>query len=266
MNQREKSAIERTREAWAERNPGEAELHQLRALALAAVPARSLSEALSEDSLGLIVEPKRATAARGTIHEDLDVAAVARECQAAGATAISVVTEQSLSQGSVADLRLARSVCELPLLARDFVVHPGQVYELRAAGADALFIPVMAFVDDGDEAQELLGHLVQLAYDLGMEVVASVRTEAELEVALEADAEVINIDNRDDRGHIDVERTFDLLAAVPAGTAVISESVANAGEVAQLHRAGVDALLLDEGHVEAGLTNALAIFNDLALD
>lgn len=265
MNQREKRAIEQARERWGDDVPA------------GAAPAddhghdapgtRSLSEALSEARLGLIVEPKRATAERGIINADLDLVAVARECDAAGATALSIVTEPTLSQGSVADLRAARSACDLPLLARDYVVHPRQVHELRAAGADALVLPVVAFLEAGDLEPELsLAALVRLSYELGMEVVASVRTEEELEAALEADAEIINIDNRDDRGNVDVERTLDLLAQVPVGTAVISESIASADEVAQLHRAGVDALLLDEGHIETDLANALAVYADLALD
>jgi indole-3-glycerol phosphate synthase len=99
-----------------------------------------------------------------------------------------------------------------------------------------------------------------------MEIVLSVCTGDELDLALAYDADALNIDNRDDDGHVDVDRTFELLAAVPVGWPVISESVASASEVARLHRAGVDALLLDEGHLDSGLTNALAVFADLTLD
>lgn len=228
---------------------------------------RSLGEALSEDALALIVEPKRATARRGTINPSLDVSTVVRECEVGGAKAISVVTEPHLSGGSIDDLVAARAASELPLLARDFVVDVRQVAELHAAGADALFIPVTVFedVEDLREGQRL-ADIVRATAELGMESVLSVRSEEELELALDADPDVLNIDNRDDDGHIDVERTFELLAAVPAGKPVISESVARGEEVARLHRAGVDALLLDEGHLETGLSNALAVFHDLTLD
>jgi indole-3-glycerol phosphate synthase len=261
MNARQREIVEELRRRYAElagepRPEGDA-------------PAgwRSLGEALSEDALALVVEPKRATARRGTINPALDVAAVVRECQAGGAAAISVVTEPQLSGGSLADLVAARGACELPLLARDFVVDVRQVHELRSAGADALFIPVMVF-DDVDDLRpgQRLDDIVDSAMALGMEVVLSVCNEDELELALAADPDVLNIDNRADDGRIDVERTFELLAAVPAGKAVISESVARGEEVARLHRAGVDGLLLDEGHLDTGLTNALAVFHDLTLD
>ena len=228
---------------------------------------RSLLEALSADDLALVVEPKRATARRGTINPDLDLEALVRECEQAGAAAISIVTEPELSGGAVADLVAARRACQLPLLARDFVVDVRQVYELRAAGADALFVPVFPFVDSDDlPSGQQLGDIAEAALRLNMELVLSVRTEEELECALEADPDALNIDNRDDDGRIDVERTFDLLAAVPVGKPVISESVADGREVARLHRAGVDGLLLDEGHLDTGLANALAVFADLSLD
>lgn len=255
---------------------GDPALGELQARASAAPPPRSLAEALSIDELALIVEPKRATSARGTINPDLDVAALAEECEAAGASAISVVTEPELSHGTVADLVAARGACDLPLIARDVVVDVRQVLELRAAGADALLVPMEAHVDRDDDSDEdaeggppdssSLAAIIDAAHRLGMDVVLSVCGEEELEAALEHDADALNIDNRDDRGAVDVERTFELLAAVPVGWPVISESVASASEVAKLHKAGVDALLLDEGHLDIGLTNALAVFADLTLD
>ncbi|MCW2924856.1 MAG: Indole-3-glycerol-phosphate synthase, partial [Thermoleophilia bacterium] len=108
--------------------------------------------------------------------------------------------------------------------------------------------------------------IVRAAPGVGMEVVLSVCTEEELAFALETDVDVLNIDNRDDDGHVDVARTFELLADVRAGWQVMSESIAASDEVAKLHRAGVDALLLDEGHLDTGLTRALAIYTDLTLD
>ena len=265
-------AIDRTRRTWLERPGDPGVLDALKAAAASAPPPRSLLEVLSEDRLSLIVEPKRATAARGTINPDLDLAAVARECEAAGACGISVVTEADLSDGTIDDLRAARSTAGIPVIARDIVVDPRQVLELRAAGADALLIPARAHVDEQDddasdrEPGTSFDELVRLAHSLGMEVVLSVGTEEELAFAVDTDADAINIDNRAERGHIDVERTFELLGGVPVGWPVISESIATVDEVAKLHRAGVDALLLDEGHLDTGLTNALAVYADLTLD
>lgn len=228
---------------------------------------QSLGEALSTDHLSLIVEPKRSTADRGAIHPDLDMRALARECEQAGATALSIVTDPELSGGVLADVTDARSACGLPLLARDFIVHPGQLLELRRAGADGVLVPVRAFLgdEDGDEGTHGLQQIMALGHRLGMDVVLSVSTTDELQRALATDVEVLNIDNRSPDGTIDVDRTLDLLAEVPVGTTVISESVAAADEVARLHRAGVDALLLDEGHLDGGLTQAIEVFSDLAL-
>ncbi|MBC7462369.1 MAG: hypothetical protein H7287_13500, partial [Thermoleophilia bacterium] len=94
----------------------------------------------------------------------------------------------------------------------------------------------------------------------------SIGTEEELALAVATHADAHNIDNRAERGNIDVERTFELLAEVPLGWPVISESIATVDEVAKLHRAGVDGLLLDEGHTDTGLASALAVYADLTLD
>lgn len=263
-------AIEHTRKHYADaaqRDGGD--LTPLRERAASTAGVRSLTEMLSEDRLGLIVEPKPASEAAD------DIADLVRECEAAGACAISIVTDGVLSSGDPAILRHARAACSLPLIARDFVVDARQVYELRACGADALLIPAFAHVGrtipDGEmhlhvDRTDTLTAIVSAAHEVGMEVVMSVRTEEELELAVRSDADALNVDNRLEDGTIDSERTFDLLADVPVGWPVISESIASAAQVAKLHRAGVDALLLDEGHAEAGLTSALAVFADLTLD
>lgn len=267
-------AIDHARRTWT--SDDVADLDTLRAAAAEAPPARSLSEVLSEDVLGLIVEPKRATMHRGTFNPSLDVASVALECEQAGASAVSVVTEPKLSGGSHDDLRAARAGSTLPVIARDYVVDVRQVYALRAAGADALLTPAAAYVGREPDADDLvhmdapptdsLVAIVRVAHELGMEVVLSVQTDEELEFALDTDVDVINIDNRDSSGSVDAERTFELLADVPVGWPVISESIEALDQVAKLHRAGVDALLLDEGHLDTGLSSALAVYADLALE
>jgi indole-3-glycerol phosphate synthase len=272
-------AIEHARRQWvgsASDAPTFEELQAAAAQAREAAPHRSLAELLSADRLALIVEPKRATIARGTINPTLDAEAVARECEAAGASAISVVTEPRLSGGSFDDLRAARRGSELPLIARDFIVDARQALALRAAGADALLVPAFVHHDHEPDPDEIdherldrtdtLDAIVRAARGVGMEVVLSVRNDDELAFALETDVDVLNIDNRGEDGGVDVERTFELLADVPVGWPVISESIAAVDQVAKLHRAGVDALLLDEGHLETGLANALAVYADLTLD
>jgi indole-3-glycerol phosphate synthase len=264
-------AIDNARKHYADaaqRDGGD--LTSLRERAAATSGVRSLTEILSEDRLCLIVEPKpRNEDGRG------DIADIVRECEAAGACAVSVIVEDVVSGGDPADLRRARAACSLPLLARDFIVDVRQVYELRACGADALLIPAVAHlgrtIPDDEmhlhvDRTDTLTAIVGAAHELGMEVVLSVRTDEELELAVRSDADALNVDNRHKDGTIDAERTLDLLADVPVGWPVISESIASAAQVAQLHRAGVDALLLDEGHTESGLTAALAVFADLTLD
>lgn len=267
-------AIQETRREWASDHAHEGRTsEQLRVDAAQAAPARSLAELLSQDRLALIVEPKRVTLERGTINATLDIETVARECEQAGASAISVVTEPRLSNGSIQDLRAARRGCSLPLIARDFVVDSRQVLLLRAAGADALLVPAFAHIDhDADEGEhdaartDTLSAIIDTAHGLGMEVALSVQTDEELTFALDTDVDVLNIDNRSEDGRIDVERTFELLADVPVGWPVISESIAAIDQVAKLHGAGVDGLLLDEGHLDTGLANALAVYAELTLD
>jgi indole-3-glycerol phosphate synthase len=267
VGDRYRQEAERVRRAVTERLKSRPE-SQLIELIEDAQPVRSLAEALSHDELALIVEPKRATATRGEIDPALDVASVARAAEHAGARALSVVTEPTFSNGRVGDLARARGACDLPLLARDFIVHTGQVYELRAAGADALLLPMFIFssVEDDEERPDVLrlSSIVSLAYSLGMDVVPSVQDEQQLERALDLDIDILNIDNRGSDERIDVERTFDMLAEVPVGTTVISESVADAREVSKLHRAGVDALLLDEGHLEGDLYERIEMFARLS--
>lgn len=266
-------AIDQARRDWCSDDPAAGrDLDSLTAAAGASAPARSLAELLSADELALIVEPKRATARHGTINAELDVAAIAAECEAAGASAICIVTEPRLSGGSIDDLRAARSSSGLPVIARDFVVDVRQALALRAAGADALLVPASAHVgrepgadDPGadDEVTDTLASIVRAAHRVGMEVVLTVQSDEELAFALETDVDILNIDNRDGDGHVDVERTFELLADVPVGWPVISESIAAIEQVSKLHRAGVDALLLDEGHVDTGLAHALSVYAEL---
>ena len=257
-------AIEHARRTWADH--GAADHDELRAAAAAATPPpRSLTEVLSADALALIVEPKRATKVRGTFNPELDVAAVVAECERAGAAAVSVVTEPQLSNGLIDDVRAARSGCDLTVIARDFIVDVRQVYALRAAGADVVLTPARLYHDRDDGGDELEA-IVRAAHALGMEVVLSVRSDDELAFALDTDVDAINIDNRDEAGSVDVERTFELLADVPVGWPVISESIEAIDQVGRLHRAGVDALLLDEGHLDTGLTSALAVYTSLALE
>ncbi len=168
---------------------------------------------------------------------------IVRAYERGGAAALSVLTESDHFGGSIADLRAARSVTDLPILRKDFTVDPYQLYEAAAVQADAVLLIVAAL--DGDE----LERLHQEAHDLDLDVLVEVHDEDELDCALEVvDADVIGINNRDLADFtVDVERTYELLSDVPAGKTVVSESgFHERGQIEDLERVGVDAVLIGE--------------------
>lgn len=264
MSPRLRDAIERAWESAARFDePTLARLREQAAGCRGRTAIRPVAEALSHDHLSLIVEPKRRADHVSSGDESFDLERVARESAMGGADVLVIVTEPMLAAGRVDDVPRARGACELPILARDFAVHEGHVLELYCSGADGLLLPVAAFIDADDEHEGAMAGIVEAATRLGMDVIPSVRDVGELAFALAYEIDVINIDNRDMDGDIDVDRTLDLLAEVPVGTLVISESIEDVEEVEHLHRAGVDALLLDEGHVEGDLPAALAYYRSL---
>jgi indole-3-glycerol phosphate synthase len=139
-------------------------------------------------------------------------------------------------------LRLARSVTHLPVLRKDFIVDPYQVYETAAAGADAVLLIVAALDED------MLARLYREARALDRDVLVEVHTEEELEGALTVDADVIGINNRDLGDlSVDIERTYELLSDVPAGKTVVSESgFSTRAQLEDLERVGIDAVLIGE--------------------
>jgi indole-3-glycerol phosphate synthase len=165
-----------------------------------------------------------------------------------GASALSVLTEGPHFGGSLEDLQAALEVVGLPLLRKDFIVDPYQVYESAAFGADAILLIVAAV-----EPEEL-ARLHREAVDLDLDVLVEVHNEDELETALEVlDPQVIGINNRDLTDFsVDVERTYELLADVPAGKTVVSESGFHTREqLDELERVGVDAVLIGESLMRA---------------
>jgi indole-3-glycerol phosphate synthase len=208
---------------------------------------RPFSEALIDEGISLIAEMKRASPSRGPIRPEASVAEVVAAYQAGGARAVSVLTEPAHFGGSLDDLVEARGACDLPLLRKDFVVDAYQVLEARAAGADAVLLIVAAL------GGERLAELMAAAADLGMDSVVEVHDEDEVEVAVEAGAEVIGINNRDLHSlEVDLATTFRLLADVPAGTVVVAESgIHERGHVEDLEDAGIDAILVGEALMRA---------------
>jgi indole-3-glycerol phosphate synthase len=208
---------------------------------------RPFSEALIDEGISLIAEMKRASPSRGPIRPGASVKEIVAAYQAAGARAVSVLTESAHFGGSLEDLVEARAACDLPLLRKDFVVDQYQLLEARAAGADAVLLIVAALDEDRLRA------LMAGASDLGMDSLVEVHDEKEVEVAVESGAEVIGINNRDLHSlEVDLDTTFRLLADVPAGTVVVAESgITEAAHVRQLEEAGVDAILVGEALMRA---------------
>jgi indole-3-glycerol phosphate synthase len=208
---------------------------------------RPFSEAVARPGLSLIAEYKRRSPSAGDIRPGADVTEVVCAYERGGAAALSVLTEEHHFGGSLDDLRRARDAATLPILRKDFVVDPYQLYESAAAGADAVLLIVAAL-----PAQELAS-LHSEAGSIDLDVLVEVHDERELDAALELDADVIGINNRDlGDFSVDVERTYDLLSDVPAGKAVVSESgFSTRAQLDELDRVGVDAVLVGESLMRA---------------
>jgi indole-3-glycerol phosphate synthase len=205
------------------------------------VPGR-FQEALARPGIGVIAELKRRSPSAGRLRESIDVDAIVGAYERGGASALSVLTEGPNFEGSLEDLRVARACCGLPILRKDFIVDPYQLYESRVAGADAVLLIVAAL--DQDE----LASLHTLAAKLGLDVLVEVHDSKELARAASVGARLIGVNNRDLRDFtVDVQRTSRLLAEMPADAIVVSESGIGAPEqLRELERQGVAAVLVGE--------------------
>jgi len=190
----------------------------------------------------VIAEIKRRSPSKGEIRPDLDAAACARAYAGAGAAALSVLTDAHFFGGSLALLEQVRAAVALPLLRKDFVLDAYQVDEARVYGADAVLLIVAALAPP--ELRALREH----AQSLGLDALVEVHDERELEQALEVEADVLGLNNRDlSDFSVDIERTYELLSDVPAGKTVVSESgFSSRDELDELERVGVDAVLIGE--------------------
>ena len=204
---------------------------------------RPFSEALTRPGVSVIAEHKRRSPSAGVIREGATVADVVSAYERGGAAALSILTERKNFGGSLDDLREARAGSGLPILRKDFIVDVYQVYESAAAGADAILLIVAAL------EPKMLAELHEEARALDLDVLVEVHDEPELQCALDVvDADVIGINNRDlSDFSVDLERTFELLADIPAGKTVVSESgFHHRDQLDALERVGVDGVLIGE--------------------
>ncbi len=246
MNRRLEELVGAT---WAslERRKAERPLSELERQVDTGREGRPFSEALSRPGTSVIAEHKRRSPAAGTIRPEASCQEIVRAYERGGAAAISVLTEEAHFGGSLEDLDEARRATDLPILRKDFTVDPYQVYEAKAAGADAVLL-VVAVLEPAR-----LGMLHGLTRDLALDALVEVHTEEELDAALAAGADVLGVNNRNlDDFTVDVQRTFDLLHDVPAGVTVVSESgISRREQIEELEQVGVDAVLVGEALMRA---------------
>ena len=208
---------------------------------------RDFKEALQRSTVALIAEVKKASPSKGLLVKDFNPVRIARTYVENGAAAISVLTDEKFFQGSLDDLRAVRAAVRLPILRKDFTIDALQVYEARAAGADAALLIVMALEDSQ------LRDLHSLITELGMAALVEVHNEAELERALAAGATLIGVNNRDLRTFKeDLDTTARVAALVPNDVTLVAESaIRSVEDVRRMGAYGAHAVLVGEGLVKS---------------
>ena len=200
----------------------------------------SFRAALLQPTVAVIAELKRRSPSAGAIREDLDPATRASLYARSGAAALSVLTDGPFFGGSMEDLRTAADNCSLPVLRKDFILDEVQLLEARAAGASAVLLIVRVL----GTAQ--LRPLLRFSAQLGLDAVVEVHTRAELNLALQSEADIVGINSRDlDTFTIDVEAAWSLLEQLPGDRVAVAESgIASRDDVAKAATAGADAVLV----------------------
>ena len=211
-------------------------------------PPLDFASALVGDRIRLIAEVKQASPSRGVLNPNLNPTKLAKTYAEGGAAAISVLTEENYFKGSIDYLAAIREVVRLPLLRKDFIFDPYQVYESRAYGADALLL--IAAILSRPQLEELLS----LSHSLGLRCLVEVHKENEVERAVRSKARIIGINNRDlDTFNIDINTTRRLRPLIPKEKIVVSESgVKSRKDIEKLRKWGVNAILVGEALVTAG--------------
>jgi indole-3-glycerol phosphate synthase len=214
---------------------------------------RNFRASLRGPFVRIIAEIKRASPSQGTLREIFDPRSLAQDYAGGGAAAISVLTEEEYFQGSLVHLRRARSHMALPVMRKDFLTEPYQIYQARLFRADALLL--IATILEDHELQELL----DVTHQLGMEALVETHDEADMEKALGVGARVIGINNRNLKTmQIDLAQTERLARMVPPDVVLVSESgIHGKDDIARLAQAGVDAVLIGTMLMKADLPGSV---------
>jgi len=208
-----------------------------------AEPARGFGKALAAaGGTKLIAEVKKASPTQGVIRQDFDPVSIARIYEGSGATCISVLTEQKYFQGRLEYLAAIRQTASLPLLRKDFIIDEYQIYEAKAAGADAILLIATSL--EKQQIEDFLG----LAGLLSLDVLIESHTYKDLDKSLQSGALIIGINNRDlTTFTVNFQRTLDLMKDIPDDRIVVSESgIKTRNDVTTLEKSGVDAILVGE--------------------
>jgi indole-3-glycerol phosphate synthase len=211
-------------------------------------PAKDLEAALdAAEPPALIAEVKRASPSAGVIAEDVNPSVLARGYQAGGAAAVSVLTEPRHFQGSLADLQAVRSSVSIPVLRKDFLIHPSQVIEARASGADAVLLIVAALTDAQLQA------LLEAARDVGLATLVETHSDEDLRRAIESDARIIGVNARDlETLDVDVNGALARIGRVPEDRISVLESgISTRANVDAALQAGASAILVGEALMRA---------------
>lgn len=232
-----------------ETRKGSFPLEELRRVALEQPPPLDFASALRGERVKLIAEVKKASPSKGIIRPGFNPVEIAQTYATNGASAISVLTEARYFRGNInhlRDIRKALGNKRLPLLRKDFIHDPYQVYESRAYGADGLLLIVAILTPE--KLEELFG----LSHELGMDCLVEVHDEAELEIALRSQARVIGINNRDLRTFtVDLTTTKRLRPLIPDRIVVSESGIKNRDDMEKLRKWHVDAVLIGESLISA---------------
>ena len=239
--------IVRDKRADLQRAKAAVPLADLQQRALFRMPRRPLRVALEARHRAIIAEVKKASPSKGVIRADFDPLWIASRYAESGAAAISVLTEERYFQGSLEYLAAIRQQVSVPLLRKDFLFDPYQLYEARAFGADAVLL-IVAILSD-----TLLQELLWLAEELNLSPLVEIHDRAELERAVRGGARLLGINNRDLRTfHTTLATTEELLPSVPPATLVVVESgIETTRDIERLERLGVGAFLIGEAFMRA---------------